>query len=229
MQTLLIADCNEDFRLALTEALQAHFRILSCGNGQQALELVRQEKPSLLVLELMLPELDGLSLLEILNRECIRPKVLVITSLITDYVFTAAQRLGIEYVIRKPCPTRTAVSRILNLCREPVTTPEARSRKLLEMLGIRKKHDGFDYMTDGILMLLEDPGLSLTKNLYPDIAKRYRKNASHVERSIRSALEAGFRQGDPALWHRLFPQAEKRPSNGAFISTITAFLREYPE
>ena len=229
MQTLLIADCNEDFRLALAEALQTHFRILSCDNGQKALELVRRERPSLLVLELMLPELDGLSLLETLNREAIRPKVLVITSLITDYVLTAAQRLGIEYVIRKPCPIHTAVSRIFDLHQKRQFTRETILQEILLDLGIQKKHDGFTYMTEGTLMRLDNPNLSVTKELYPDIAKRHQKKPGDVERSIRSALEAGFLRGPQALWQFYFPNIRKRPSNSLFLSVIADVIRNQPE
>jgi len=229
MQTLLIADCNEDFRLALAEALQAHFRVLSCDNGQKALALIRQENPSLLVLELMLPGLDGLSLLEALNRENLRPKVLVVTSLITDYVFAAAQRLGIEYVMRKPCSVRSAVSRVLDLNQKKESTQEVRIRKLLTDLGIQEKHDGFEYMAEGILMLLKNPGCSLTKELYPVIAKRHRKNPGDVERSMRSALESGFLRGPRDLWHTYFPGIQKRPSNGCFLSAMADVIRNHPE
>ena len=229
MQTLLIADCNEDFRLALAEAFQPYFRVLSCGNGRAALDLACREKPDFLVLDLMLPELDGLSLLETLCTLDLRPRVLVITTLLTDYVLTSARQLGIEYIIRKPCPIPAALSRLLDISSSTAFTPGARTEKLLKSLKINENHQGFSYLSDGILMLAKDPDLSITKNLYPDIARLHRKKASHVERSIRSALECGFLLGDPALWQSYFPGTKKRPSNGQFLTEIARRIREGTE
>lgn len=232
MRTLLIADCNEDFRLALSEALQPHFRILSCGTGPQALALLRREQPELFVLDLMLPETDGLTLLETAAAEGLRPKVLIASGMLTDYVYSCTQRLGICYMVRKPCSIPALITRILDLDRESAAKPvdqPSRICGLLLALGFRTSHDGYEYIRTALPMLLEDPGISVTKEVYPAVAKRHRTQISNVERNIRSAIESAFLRGDPQLWQNYFPNALRRPSNAVFLSRLTQALLQEDE
>ncbi len=230
MPTLLIADCNEAFLLSLAEEVQCRYRVLTCRNGQRALDLLRQEQPEIFVLELTLPELDGLTLLECAAAEGLHPKVLVVTSLPTEYVLDAAQRLGIEYLIRKPCSIRAAADRIEDLSRL-LSAPSAVTHKdklpeLLHCLSLSVKHNGYDYLTEGACLFLQNPQQSVTKELYPAIARIFGCKPGHVERSMRSALEAAWERGEPAVWQHYFPGATKRPSNAAFLSRIAAALQE---
>ncbi len=229
MPTLLIADCNEDFLLSLAEEVQSSYRVLTCRSGQKAMELLRREQPDIFVLDLMLPELDGLSVLETAAAEGIRPRILVVTTLFTDYVLTSASRLGIAYLIRKPCDIPAAAARIEDLSQTlapPVSQPdtEARLQSLLHSLSLSAKHNGWSYLTKGIQITRENPNLSITKELYPAIAKAYGCKQTHVERSIRSALEAAWDRGDPKLWQSYFPGAQKRPSNAVFIVRMAEIL-----
>lgn len=110
MQTLLIADSNDAFRQQLAEAFAPFYRTLTCGDGQQALDILCQEHCDCLVLDLMLPELDGISMLEIAVAKDIRPIVIAISPLFTQYTFDVAESLGIGYMIRRPCPVQTVVT-----------------------------------------------------------------------------------------------------------------------
>ncbi len=230
MAKILIADGSEDFRLALAEALEGRCQVLCCATGTQAMHLIRRESPDLLVLELMLPELDGLTLLERLREEGIQLSVLMISSMLNDYVFQAAAALGITYAIRKPCQIPVAAHRALALL-EPgkpeALRPSGRhcvSSLLLE-LGVATKHKGFPYLREGILVLSEDPAQSITKELYPAVAKRCGCKRENVEHPMRNALEAAWDRGDPGVWQQYFPGHIKRPSNADFLTRMAQELQ----
>ncbi len=232
MRKLLIADCNEEYRTALAAALNSQYRVLCCRSGTEALALLYQEHPDILVLDLMLPELDGLTLLERISANGICPMVLAATPIFSDYVFSCAQRLGIEYLVRKPCAIEAVASRVRDLSQRlkgPVSrvVPETYVSELLLSLHFSTKHNGFSYLREGILMMAKDPAQSVTKVLYPAIAHTFDCNKDNVERSIRTAMEYAWERGDHELWCRYFPDAQQRPTNAVFISRITeALLRD---
>lgn len=230
MRTLMIVDSNEDFCLALTQALCAHYQIRCCGNGQQALELLRREPADLLILDVMLAELDGITLLERMQKEGLCPKVLLATSLLTDYVYTSAQRLNIGYIVRKPCDMDALAARALDFgstVTPPPQKPDPRhlSQEYLLRLGFLVNHDGFRFLHAALPMQVAQPDLQITKAIYPVVAKQYGKVPRHVERSIRSSIESAWKNGDQELWQKYFPGLKKRPSNAVFLSKIAALIR----
>ena len=229
MRKLLIADCNEDYRTALAAALSTQYQILCCRSGTEALALLHQERPEILVLDLMLPELDGLTLLERVSANGIRPMVLAATPIFSDYVFSCAQRLGIEYLVRKPCSIEAIVSRVQDLSRrlkapEPRADPVSLVSSLLLMLSISTKHNGFAYLREAIILMAKEPGQSVTKELYPEIARICGCHKENVERSIRTALDKAWERRDPQTWQKYFPSARQRPSNAVFISRLAEAL-----
>ena len=102
MRKLLIADCSEEYQSALTAALQGSYHVLCCHTGTEAWILLHQEHPDIFVLDLMLPLLDGVTLLERARSEGIQPLILAVTPFFSPYIESCAQRLGIQYLIRKP-------------------------------------------------------------------------------------------------------------------------------
>ena len=229
MLKLLIADCNEDYRDALTSVLQDRYHVICCRTGTAALAIMHQECPDILVLDLMLPELDGLTLLERICAEGMHPLVLAVTPLLTDYVYSCAQRLGIAYVVRKPCEIQAIASRIEDLSRRlnlrvPKIDPMNYVTELLLSLGFSTKHNGYFYFRDAILLMAKDPAQSVTKVLYPAVGHTFSCSKDNVERSMRTAIDAAWDRGNSALWNRYFPDAQLRPSNAVFISRITEAL-----
>jgi len=229
MRKLLIADCNEDYRSALAATLTGQYHVLCCRTGTEALELLHHEHPDILVLDLMLPELDGLTLLERACADGIRPMVLAVTPLFSGYVFSCAQRLGIEYLVRKPCDIDAVASRIKDLSQRlkaPASKTDSVSyiTDVLLSMGFSTKHNGFAYLREAILLMAKDPTLSVTKVLYPAVARMCNCHKENVERSMRTALDCAWERGNPALWNRYFPNAVQRPSNAVFISRIAEAL-----
>ena len=232
MGKLLIADCSEDYRTALAAALSRQYHVLTCRTGTEALAILYQERPDIVILDLMLPELDGLTLLERACADGLHPMVLAVTPLLSPYVFSCAQRLGIEYLVRKPCDIDAIVSRINDLS-QPLNSavshidPTSYVSEVLLSLHFSTKHNGFSYLREAILLMAKDPAQSVTKVLYPAIAHTFSCQKENVERSIRTAMDHAWDQGEHELWFRFFPNAQQRPTNAVFISRITeALLRE---
>lgn len=231
---LLIADGNEEFRLALAQALQGAYYVRSCQTGKEALSLLRSYSPDVLVLDLMLPELDGISLLQSAVAAGIRPMVLATTPFLNDYVLDSAQKLGVGYMIRKPCDIQATVARIADLSQRlqppPVSQPDPRTTvtNLLLSLGIPTKLHGYAYLREAVLLMAKDPGQSITKELYPQVAVLCGCNAKHVERSSRNAIESAWLRRDDRIWQLYFPPGSDgiipRPTNGAFISRLADSL-----
>ena len=220
MQTLLIADSNDAFRQQLADAFQPYYRTLTCGNGQEALDILCREKCDCLVLDLMLPELDGISMLEAAVSRGVRPIVIAISPLFTQYTFDVAEALGIGYMIRRPCPVQAVVARMLDLNQRvnPIWASRAPINRFLLWLGAPTVYNGYLPLVEALVLLAEDPSQSITKVLYPEVAKRIGSGSKAVERNIRSAIEHAWNSRNAERWQQLFPELDERPSNSLFFS-----------
>lgn len=232
---LLIADGNEEFRQALAEALQGAYHIRSCRTGKEALSHLQEFRPDILVLNLILPEMDGISLLEIAAERGFHPTVLATTRLYNEYVLESISRLGVEYLILRPCDIPSTVARILDISRRldpPLLTPpdpKTQVSNLLLSLGIPTRLKGYQLVREAILLMAGNPDMAITKELYPAVAAVCGGNRDHVERSIRSAVAAAWNNRDDRIWQLYFtPGADgviKRPTNGTFITRLADSLR----
>jgi two-component system response regulator (stage 0 sporulation protein A) len=147
----------------------------------------------------------------------------------------AAARLGVGYVMMKPWDLSAVAARIEDLSRSltPAATigtdPEAQVSGLLLALGIRPKLRGFACLREAVLLSAREEHLSVTKVLYPEVARRCGCGAGHVERNIRSAIDAAWTVRDENLWRMYFsPNSEgkiSRPTNAAFISRLADTIR----
>lgn len=232
---ILIADSTQEFREALSEALQGYFHVKTCADGNQALELVNSYRPDVLVVDLMLQGMDGISLLQRIREGQFRPAVLANTRYVTDYVVIAAQRLGVGYMMLQPCDISATVERIMDLyqsVQRPVPVrPDTRSEaaNMLLALGVPTKLRGYYQLREAILIMASDPAQSITKELYPAVAQVCDATALQVERSIRSAIRAAWERRDERVWRRYFHHAPggeiARPSNGEFIMRLADVLQ----
>jgi len=232
--TLLIADSNEDFRLALVRALQPHYRVLYSGDGRDALLLLRREHPETLILDPTLPGIDGLTLLETAVEEDIRPMVLIASRFLTPYLQESAAQLGVGYLMCKPCDISAVVMRVRDLKRRlKPAAPDLRTlvcRCLLD-LGFSTKHDGFQYLVDAVAMMTKDVTLPVTKIIYPAIAREHNCSPENVERSIRTAMGWAWMHRNAQLWLDIFPlSTDHRPSNADFLTHLAVHIQlSYPE
>lgn len=232
MNTLgvLIADGSEDFCEILAQMLGNAYQVRTSRDGNETLELVRTFAPEVLVLDLMLPGLDGISLLQRMAVAGGKTKVLATTSFVSDYLTDTMEKLGVGYVMHKPCNMKALAARIIDLTQylhmPAVSRPDPRVTvsNLLLSLNVPTKLRGYGYLRQAVLMMAKDPRQSITKELYPAVAVSCGGTAAQVERSVRSAIQAAWDNRDEQVW-RLYFQAGsdgliQRPTNAAFITCL---------
>ena len=179
-----------------------------------------------MVLDLMLPELDGISMLEMAVTQDIRPMVIAISPLFTQYTFDVAESLGIGYMIRRPCPVQAVVTRMLDLEQRvnPAWASREQINRFLLWLGVSTVYNGYLPLVEALMLLAENPSQSITKVLYPEVAKRIGSGSKAVERNIRSAIEHAWNSGNAERWQKIFPELNERPSNSLFFSRVLETL-----
>lgn len=230
MRKLLIADGSEHFRDALADAMRGAYIVRTAWEGNQALELLGSFKPDVLVLDLMMPGLDGITLLERIREMGLRPVVLATTRFASDYVLERLAQMGVGFVMVKPCEVKAAAARIADLTQRmdppEICQPDQKTAvcNLLLTLGIPTKLRGYPYLREAILLEMGNPGQSVTKELYPAVASACNASAAQVERSIRSAIQTAWMNRDEQIWRLYFQSGPTgtvpRPTNGGFISRL---------
>lgn len=240
---LLIAEGSEEVTAALTEVLAGEYHIRTCSDGEEALLLLRSFAPDVMILDLMMPKLDGITLLQLAREEGKIPAVLAVSRLFSDYISKALGRLGVDYVMQKPCAIRALVARIRDLERsmaqgddpapppegEPVQDLSVTVTNILLSMGFKSSHHGYQYLREAILIMAKNPDMPLTKELYPNVAERFQRSGDNVERSCRTAIEYALKHGDKQIWRMYFNTDAggqiPKPTNGAFITRMAEALR----
>lgn len=231
---MLIADGSEEFGTALADMVRGAYILRRSRDGRETLEVLSSFRPDILVLDLMMPGLDGISILRQAAASGLRPMVLATSRYVSDYVVEAVQQLGVGYLMVKPCDVRATVARLGDLTqrlRQPLfSQPDPRTAvsNLLLTLGVPTKLRGYAYLREAILERMRDPTQSVTKELYPTVAALCCGTAIQVERCVRSAIAAAWSRRDEQIWRLYFqPDADgtlPRPTNTAFISRLADSL-----
>ncbi|HIT34503.1 MAG TPA: response regulator [Candidatus Faecousia intestinigallinarum] len=234
MLRLLIADGSEEFCEILAEQVRREYYFKTCREGREALSLLRSFQPDILVLDMMLPGLDGVSLLQQAASTGHKPMVLATTRFVSSYVVEAVQRLEVGYLMVKPCDVQALIQRLQDLSRRlktPVFTlaePRTTVSNMLLRLGVSTKLRGYCFLREAVMLMAKDPAQSVTKELYPAVAALCDGNPKQVERAIRSAIHSAWAARDEKIWGQLFPPDSDgnipRPTNAAFISMLADML-----
>ena len=242
--TVIIADNTEDFCTSLTSLLQRTegFHVVGTANdGEQAIRMVTERKPNILVLDMMLAKKDGISVLKALNAMDQKPAVLATSGFITEYVASAAANLGVRYLMLKPCDMTALVERLQEIrAGETRRTPLRRSDKtsietmvtgIIHEIGVPAHIKGYQYLREAIIIAVNDMDVinAITKVLYPQVAKTFQTTPSRVERAIRHAIEVAWDRGDLDTLQRFFgytvSNTKGKPTNSEFIALIADKLQ----
>ena len=230
---IMLADADGEARSMLQDALEKTGRfavIASTGDGNEALRLAGEAKPDILVLDLILPGLDGLSVLSRLEGEQL-PLVLVTSSFVTQEVAAQAGDLGASMFISKPYGEDAMVESLLRLAEKAdprVHAPglEELVTSIIHEVGVPAHIKGYQYVREAIMITVENMDVinSVTKILYPEVAKRYHTTPSRVERAIRHAIEVAWDRGDLETLQKFFgytvSNTKGKPTNSEFIAMI---------
>jgi len=234
VRKLLIADSSDAFANAVFEQLGRQFEIICCNDGREVLPLLFTFSPDLMLLDLMMPGYDGLTILEAAVAAGKRPVVLAVCRVFGMFVQNSLDRLGICYAMQKPCDINCVCNRILELANYqpqdvlPKVEEEYIVDSMLRTLGISNKHMGYRCLMEAVQIIAKDPDQLYTKELYPEVGRMLGCGWKQVERDIRTAIEAAWLERDEQLWAMIFPNYTDmpvKPTNSAFISCLGRLLR----
>ncbi len=250
-----VVDDNRELVALLGEYISAQedMEVMAVAhNGQECLKMLETMNPDVLILDIIMPHLDGLGVLEKLremNRETI-PNVIMLTAFGQEDVTKKAVDLGASYFILKPFDMENLVKNIRQVSgkgqsfikgtsqiayrpqsEQKPKNLDASITSIIHEIGVPAHIKGYLYLREAISMVYNDIELlgSITKVLYPDIAKKYNTTASRVERAIRHAIEVAWSRGNIESISSLFgytvSMSKAKPTNSEFIAMVADKLR----
>lgn len=238
-------DDNIDLVNMIKEYFKNHANIelaLSANDGETGLKLIeKQDTYDLIILDLIMPNKDGLTVLEEMKKKGISKKVIVLTSYNTAEMIRKVSEYGVNYFILKPFELSELEKRIEDCVSESKfenksvdiyqNNLQISITKILHELGVPSHIKGYQYIREGILVLYERPEVigGITKELYPEIAAKFETTVSRVERAIRHAIEISWNRGNWQLMEEIFGHSvdidKAKPTNSEFIVTVADKLR----
>lgn len=254
---VVIADDNKEFSDILSEYLNSQGDIEVIGiarDGNEACELIAAKMPDIAILDIIMPHLDGLGVLEKMRSTPLkkRPLFIILSAVGQDKITQRALALGAEYYIVKPFDLEVLVSRIRQLkdvnnnpvikseysmeskasYRAPIQRNlEVEVTNIMHEIGVPAHIKGYQYLRDAIMMVVKNLDIinSITKQLYPSIAREYNTTPSRVERAIRHAIEVAWSRGQMDAIDTLFGYTvsigKGKPTNSEFIAMVADKLR----
>ena len=236
MRKVLIAMSSDDLCAILKDHLDPMFSVTTCLDGETALQLLKDLRPEVFVIDLSLPVLDGISLLE--QAQSFRPPVILAAiDYDSDYVRDKISELGISYIIKLPGNINAIVTRLVDMVDHmDISKPEQnvydlRVTAFLMELNFATHLKGYRYLQAAICFFAEDTSQQMDKEIYDRIAVEFdATNYKAVEKAIRTAIEKAWAQRFPQVWDQYFlPGSVKKakgPSNKAFVSRIVEILMQ---
>lgn len=226
----------------------------SARNGEEAYELIRKKEPDVVLLDLIMPKLDGMEIMNRVKKDHSiqkQPEFIVLSAVGDDRITEDAFRMGAKYFIMKPfdpqmvrnrikmmrSDSKRRHSEIISNSQEIVENADALGNlerdvtDIIHEIRVPAHIKGYQYLRDAIMMSVNDMEMlgSITKVLYPTIAKHYRTTPSRVERAIRRAIEVAWSRGKmdtiDALFGYTISMGKGKPTNSEFIALIADKIR----
>lgn len=215
-------------------------------NGEEMCQIIKNRQPDVVLLDLIMPKMDGLTVMERINQDTSlnkRPYFIVITAVGQEKITEDAFNKGANYYVMKPFNNEMLLNRIKSVRKLSRNTErknediisentaggenlETRVTNMLHEIGIPAHIKGYHYLRDAIIMAVEDMDVlnAITKVLYPTVAKKYQTTSSRVERAIRHAIEVAWSRGKLDTLDELFgytvSTGKGKPTNSEFIALI---------
>ena len=249
---ILIADENSGQRQALRDGLtRAGYKYVEeAANGEEALSKIGRIHPDVAIIDVWLSKLDGIGVL----RNCRTmdfggdnsPSFIVVSMVSNQNIFMEAMGAGAELCLLKPYDIGSLCEHIEGITKERAKAPTAKPAaatdnrtpdietqvtKIIHQIGVPAHIKGYQYLRTAILLTVNDSDIinSVTKVLYPSVAKKYQTTTSRVERAIRHAIEVAWDRGDVDTLNSYFGYTIQnnrgKPTNSEFIAMIADNLR----
>lgn len=255
---IVIADNNRELCATLADLieLQEDMKLIGAAyDGIEALQIVEETKPNVLILDITMPYLDGIGVLEKLAEFDQPPIVIILTAFEQEAMIQRLITMGASYYMVKPFDAGTLIERIRQFAKKQQPSPlktiktseeagiyasnrrekttnqlELEVSKLFHEMGIPAHFRGYAYLRDAIIMATKEVELlgNITKNLYPRIAEKYRSSASGVESAIRHTIEIGWERGNAEFIRDFFGAENGKnrfPTTASFIAKVADKLR----
>lgn len=255
---ILIADDNKDFCIILSEYLntQQDFEVVGIAkDGLEVVDMLESTNPDIIILDIIMPHLDGLGVLEKLNSMNLEkiPKIIVLSAVGQDKITQKALTLGAEYYVVKPFDMEVFAKRIRECVGIKSSDPERKTyiqptvsavatgttprelesaiTNIIHEIGVPAHIKGYVYLREAITMVVNNMELlsAITKELYPSISRKFNTTPSRVERAIRHAIEVAWGRGRVDVINNLFGytihNVKGKPTNSEFIAMIADKLR----
>ena len=253
---ILVVDDNKEFVKLLSTFInsQPDMEVVATAcDGSNTVSLIRKYKPDVLLLDVIMPEKDGLAVLEDLERasDIEQPLTIVMSAIGQEKITQKAINLGATYYVVKPFDMSTLVERLRDLLD---TTPsvnnvftttftnnfkdkrkevplEVRVTNIIHDVGVPAHIKGYQYIREAIILAVQDEEFinSITKILYPTLASKFDTTSSRVERAIRHAIEVAWNRGQIEMHDKIFGYTvnsnKGKPTNSEFIAMIADRLR----
>lgn len=244
-----IADDNERMLDMLETIISMDEELSVVGkakNGEEVCQIIKNKQPDVVLLDLIMPKMDGLSVMEQVNHDKTltkQPCFIVVTAVGQEKITEDAFNKGANYYVMKPFNNEMLLDRIKTV-RKVFRSHERKNEEIVENVQIREDdletrvtdmlHEigipahikGYHYLRDAIMMAVEDMDVlnAITKVLYPTVAKKYKTTSSRVERAIRHAIEVAWSRGKLDTLDELFgytvSNGKGKPTNSEFIALI---------
>jgi two-component system response regulator (stage 0 sporulation protein A) len=257
---VLLADDNREFTNLLAEYISEQEDMEVTGiayNGEEVLQLLEQTRdvPDVLILDIIMPHLDGLGVLERLRNLNLspQPKVIMLTAFGQENITQRAVQLGASYYILKPFDMEVLANRVRQLVgtQTAMSTSSGSSMfmksnvvpmgkhknldasitSIIHEIGVPAHIKGYQYLREAITMVYNNIEIlgAITKTLYPAIAEKFKTTPSRVERAIRHAIEVAWTRGNIDSISHLFGYtiniSKSKPTNSEFIAMVADKLR----
>ena len=244
--TVLISDDNVEFANTLSSYLEKDEEIVIIGrakDGEEALEMITAMRPDIVLLDVIMPHLDGLGVLERLNTMNLdrRPICIMLSAVGQDKITQKAISLGAQYYVVKPFDIEVLIQRIKEQKAQYIDIPrqemknedslEALVTNVIHEVGVPAHIKGYQYLREAIMLVVNDIDIinQITKQLYPEIAAKYHTTPSRVERALRHAIDVAWGRGEQAAVENIFgytvSASKGKPTNSEFIAMIADKLR----
>ena len=255
--SILVADDNKEFANIVREFLSRYeeFDVIGVAyNGNEAIKMAFDEKPDVIILDIIMPIIDGIGVMQKINESNMtkKPEVLILSAVSQEKMTKEAINLGASCFMLKPFDLEVLEKRIKSITQKTknivkavnenkvkyivnnknsVNNVEIEVTNIMHDVGIPAHVKGHQYLRDAIISVVKDNEalIGITKLLYPDIAKKYNTTATRVERSIRHAIEMAWDRGRIDTLQSLFGYTvnlrKGKPTNSEFIAMVADKLR----
>jgi two-component system response regulator (stage 0 sporulation protein A) len=250
-----IADDNEGMRELLGSIVSNDEELYLIGtarDGEEACTLIKEKEPDVVLLDIVMPKLDGLGVLDKIRQDQslkTRPSFLMISAVSNERITEDAFAKGADYYIMKPFDNSIVLERIKTVIKRKnskdtrrvtgfdraelytMQTLEEDVTEIIHEVGVPAHIKGYQYLREAIIMSVNNMDMlnSITKVLYPEIAKKFQTTPSRVERAIRHAIEVAWSRGKMDTLDELFgytiSNGKGKPTNSEFIALITDKIR----